>query len=277
LPAAVALVLAASSYSVFGAIREHSERTLALTSSSNPSWIDEEIGSDSEAAYVYGATPDYFGEAQILWQTEFWNRSVGRVYMLGPADPALTATPAAFDTVSGKIVAQPGEAPSDARYVVVPNSVKVDGRLLAQHHWLALYRTDRQLRLATHLGGVYPDSWIADFAAFTHYAQPARAGRLTVRISRLGWGGPSPPGRVTITIGPFGRVDGGPGITRPIARRTWTVRSGKARSFALPTPKVPYRLEIRVTPNFSPAEYGQPDTRQLGAQVQISPAAKWTG
>ena len=28
------------------------------------------------------------GEAQILWQTEFWNRSVGTVYRLGPPEPA---------------------------------------------------------------------------------------------------------------------------------------------------------------------------------------------
>ena len=276
LPAAVALALAASSYSVFGAVRDHSERTLALTSTTNPSWIDERIGTGSEAVYVYGATPDYFSEAQVLWQTEFWNRSVGSVYTLGPADPALTASPATFDTVSGKIAVQAGSS-NPVRYVVAPQSVKIDGRLLAQHHWLALYRTDGEIALATHLGGVYPDSWMADFAAFTQYAKPRRVGRLEVRISRLGWGGPSPPGRVTVKVGRFGEVNGGPGITRVTAARTWTVRSGAARSFVLPTPKAPYRLEIRVTPTFSPINFGQPDTRQLGAQVQISPAASWTG
>ena len=97
LPAFVALSFSAFSYNVHGAIRDHSERTLALTSTTNPSWIDERIGSRSEAVYLYGATPDYFGEAQILWQTEFWNRSVGPVYTLGTArtpasPPALRAS-----------------------------------------------------------------------------------------------------------------------------------------------------------------------------------------
>jgi hypothetical protein len=124
---------------------------------------------------------------------------------------------------------------------------------------------------------VYQDSWMADFAAFTHYATPRRAGRLEVLISRQGWGGPSPPGRVTITVGVLGKLNGAPAITRVVESKTWTVRSGTARSFTLPTPKAPYRLEIRVTPTFSPTQYGEADPRQLGAQVQISPAASWTG
>ena len=90
---------------------------------------------------------------------------------------------------------------------------------------------------------------MSDFAAFTHYATPRRAGRLQVRVSREGWGGPSPPGRVPIKVGRLGNVNGTPGISRVIASRTWTVRSGTARAFTLPTPKAPYRLEIRVSPD----------------------------
>jgi hypothetical protein len=279
LPAFVVLSLSAFSYVVQGAIRDHSERTLALTSTTEPSWIDERIGSQSDAVYLYGATPDYFGEAQILWQTEFWNRSVGTVYTLGPADPGLTAAPATFDMVSGRIIPQSGNerASASARYVVAPKTVKFDGRLLAEQEWLALYRINPPMRLATHLGGIFPDSWMADFAAFTHYATPSRASRLRVRVSREGWGGPSPPGRVTIRVGRLGEVNGAPAISRAIASRSWTVRSATAREFTLPTPKVPYRLEIRVSPTFSPSQYGQPDPRQLGAQVQLSPAASWTG
>ena len=278
LPAFVAVSLAVFSWTIFGAIRDHADRTLALTSTTNPSWIDEELGSGEEAAYVYGATPDYFGEAQVLWQTEFWNRGVGTVYTLGPPDPGLTASAATFDMLTGRIFPTSGAArPKPIRHVVVPRSVKVDGQLLAEQEWLALYRVGSPLRLATHLGGVYQDSWMADFAAFTHYAKPKRKGALEVRVSRLGWGGPSPPSKVTLKVGPLGRKDGGPVISKVIESRSWTVGSGKARSFRLPTPNVPYRLEIRVTPTFSPVDFGQPDTRQLGAQVQISPASDWTG
>jgi hypothetical protein len=277
LPAIVGLFLVVFSYSVFGSIRDHSEATLALTSTSNPSWIDEEIGSRSQAVYLYGATPDPFGEAQIMWQTEFWNRSIGTVYTLGPSDPGLTANAAMFDAVTGRVVPQSGgTVPSGIRYVVAPTTVKLNGRMLAQQEWLALYRINPPMQLATHLGGVYPDSWMGGFAALTHYARPTDRGRIHVRISREGWGAPSPPGEVTIKVGPLGDVNG-PTISKVISSRTWRVRSGTARSFTLPTPRVPYRLEIHVEPTFSPATYGQPDPRQLGAQVQVSPAFLWTG
>ena len=82
---------------------------------------------------------------------------------------------------------------------------------------------------------------------------------------------------MTINIGPLANLDGQPGISPVTSSRTWTVRSGTARSFTLPTPNAPYRLEIHVNPTFSPANYGQPDIRQLGAQVQVSPAFLWTG
>jgi hypothetical protein len=274
LPAAVALFLIVSSYSVYGSIREHARATLGLTSPLDPSWIDERIGRDSKAVFLYGATPEPFGEAQVMWQTEFWNRSVGPVYTLGPADPGLTALPARFNTVTGRIVPQSeaGNASTPFRYVVAPTNVHPAGRLLAQRGRLALYRIDPPIQLATHLWGVQPDSWMGDFAALTHYARPARRGRLEVRVSREFWGGPSPPGRVTIKVGPLVDAGGVPGIGRVTASRTWTIRSRTARTFTLPTPRTPYRLEVYVKPTFSPASYGHPDARQLGAQLAISPS-----
>jgi hypothetical protein len=37
-------------------------------------------------------------------------------------------------------------------------------------------------------------------------------------------------------------------------------------------PKPPYRVEIHIDRTFSPSDYGQPDTRDLGAQVTFGPA-----
>lgn len=272
LPGSVALLLAISSYSVFATIRDHARATLGLTSPSSPSWIDEHIGPRSKAAFIYGVTADPFGEAQVMWQTEFWNRSVGTVYTLGPADPGLFARPATLDVVNGRIVPQSSEASSTRpiRYAIAPTSVHLAGRLLAQQGRLALYRIDPPLQLATHLGGVYPDSWIGAFAALTYYATPIRRGRLHVRVSREGLDGPSPPGQVTIKVGPLIAQNGQPAAGDPAVSRSFTVRSGMGRSFILPTPKAPYRLEIYVEPTFSPADYGRPDPRQLGAHVAIS-------
>jgi Dolichyl-phosphate-mannose-protein mannosyltransferase len=272
LPAALALFLVVSSYTVFISVRDHARATLGLTSPSDPSWIDTRIGRHAKAAFLYGATADPYGEGQIMWQTEFWNRSVGTVYSLGFPDPSSLPTPSAtFDTLTGRITPMSGRAPATRiRYAVAPTAVQLAGTLLAEEGRLALYRVDPPSRFETHLGGVYPDGWMGELAAFTHYSTPSRPGRVLVRVSREGWGGESPPGRVKIDVGPLVATGGQPTVGQPAASRTWTIRSGTAKSFILPTPKSPYRVEVRVEPTFSPADYGEADTRQLGAQLQVS-------
>jgi hypothetical protein len=156
------------------------------------------------------------------------------------------------------------------RYVVAPSSVRLAGTRLAQAGRLSLYRIQPPLRLATLLGGVYADGWMGADAALTQYATPSRSGRLRVRVSRRGWGGPSPSGQVTIRVGPLTAKAGQPAIGAVTASRTFTVRSGGGRIFTLTTPRVPYRLEIHVGSTFSPTQFGQTDTRQLGAQVQVT-------
>jgi hypothetical protein len=147
--------------------------------------------------------------------------------------------------------------------------VQVAGERLAQKGRLVLYRIDPPMRLATHLGGVFPDSWMGGFAALTHYATPSSPGRIYVRVSREAWGGESPAGHVTIKAGPLVIKNAQPTIGEPASSRTWTVQSGRARSFILPTPRSPFRVEINIDPTFSPATYGQADGRQLGAQVEL--------
>lgn len=272
LPSTVALFLAVSSVFVFDAIRDHSRATLALTSPADPSWIDARIGTHSDAAYLYAPTADPYADGQVMWQTEFWNRSVGTIYALGFPDPAsLPTSTATFDALTGRIVpTQGGRGIADVRYVVAPTTVQLKGRLVAQEGRLALYQARPPLRIATHLGGVYSDGWMGAFAALTHYTTPSRPGRVVVRVSREGWGGESPPGRVAISVGPLVVESGQPAVGQPAATRTWTLRSGTAKSFVLPTPASPYRLEVRIDPTFSPAAFGGSDPRQLGAQLQIS-------
>jgi hypothetical protein len=275
LPGGVALLLLIFSYSVFGSVRDHARATLGLTSPSNPSWIDERIGTRSNSAFIFGASPDSLGEAQVMWQTEFWNRSVGTVYTFGASDPGTTAGLPTFDAMTGRIAPQSGVGSRSITipYAIAPTTIQLAGKILAEEGRLALYRIDPPLRLATHLGGVYQDSWMGAFAALTHYATPARRGWLNVRVSREGWAGPSPPGRVTMKLGPLVVAGGQPAVGRPATTRTWTVRSGKAENFILRTPAVPYRVEFRVEPTFSPASYGMADVRQLGAQVWIRPVS----
>jgi hypothetical protein len=261
LPGGVALFLVLSSYAVYGAVRDHSKATLALTTPSEPSWIDDEIGTEAHAAYLYGSTADLVGEAQILWQTEFWNRSLDRVYTFGPPEPApVGETPAALDPATGRISA-PGMFP----YAAVPSTLQLDGQLLALRPPLALYRVAEPLRLAGRLDGVYRDGWMGADASYTRFTGTG-PGRVAVRLSRRTWHKASPPARVTVRVVPLA---GG----APTARATWAVGTGLSRTFVLRTPKPPYRVEIHAAPTFSPGAYGEADTRQLGAEVSVTPAS----
>jgi hypothetical protein len=269
LPLTIGLFLIVSSFTVFRTIRDHSRATLALTSATDPSWIDNRIGEHSEAAYVYGTAADFTGDAQIMWQTEFWNRSVGTiVYPTGFPDPVSLPTRAAnFDALRGRITS--GSNLASIRYAVAPSTVRLVGKRLDQEGRLVLYRIDPPMRFASLLGGVYADGWMGEFAALTHYAKPSGPSRLRLRLSRQAWRGHSPPGRVTIKLGPLAATAVGPGVGKPAVSRTWTIRSGAARQFVLPTPRVPYRLEIHVDPTFSPSSFGGADGRQLGAQLEL--------
>jgi hypothetical protein len=114
--------------------------------------------------------------------------------------------------------------------------------------------------------GVYADGWMGTAATYDRYEGPG--GTLVVSLSRKNWDGPDKPGAVRIEVGPLERgPDGAPRLGRPTAVRTWTIHSGSIRRFLLPTPKAPFRAEVHIEPTFSPADYGGPDTRQLGAQV----------
>ena len=270
LPSGVALFLVLTSFAVFDSIRDHSLATKAQTAATDPSWIDDEIGSGTQAGFLYGVTADLIVEAQILWQTEFWNRSVGTVYRLGAPEPApVPEAVAAHDRQTGRITLEPAPSrPLD--FVVTPTSAQLAGTLLAQTPRLALYRVDQPLRFETALEGVYADGWMVNDASFTQYASPTgRPGRLRVRVSRQTWNGPSVPGRVTLQVGPLVSREGQPDIGTVTSSRTWTVRSGAAKTFVLPTPRPPFRLELHTGSTFSPSDTGGLDTRHLGAEVDI--------
>jgi hypothetical protein len=106
-------------------------------------------------------------------------------------------------------------------------------------------------------------------AVYERYDGPA--GTLTVSLSRENWSGEDKPGRVRIDVGPLQQgPDGTAQMGRPTATRTWTIHSRSRRTFRLPTPRGPFRAAIHIEPTFSPADYGGPDPRQLGAQVAFA-------
>jgi hypothetical protein len=125
--------------------------------------------------------------------------------------------------------------------------------------------------------GFFSDGWISTDATYTQWSTPyEQPGTMNVTISRQGWGGPSAPGHVRVTIGPVGNrfVDGGLvfGMTKVTGTTTWTVHSKTERTLSLPTPPPPFEVKVHIDRTFVPAKLDSRlhDSRRLGAQVQFA-------
>ncbi len=259
-PTSVAAFLILSSYSVNGALRDYSR---ALKDSAgtlgSPSWVDERIGSGGNATFLLGTTSETWPETLDLWQTEFWNRSLHSVYNLSTPEPAGgPETAARVDPANGLIVSTTTRKPLRATNIISSLSFGLDGRLIAARPPFALYRTQGPLRIAQETTGIYGDGWMSADAAYTRFAVDA-PGRITVTVTRTAWQGPDVPGHVTIELTPIGG--------KPLTTRKWIIHTGSARVFTLRTPPQRFHVTIHISPTFSPSRFGQPDTRQLGAQV----------
>jgi hypothetical protein len=259
-PAAVATFLVLSSYSVEGALRDYSRGLKdAAGTLGSPSWVDQRLGSNGNATFLLGTTSETWPETLELWQTQFWNRSLHSVYNLSTPEPAGgPETPARVDPATGLILGTATGKALMASNVVSSLSFGLDGRLIAARPPFALYRTHGPLRVAQETTGVYGDGWMSADAAYTQFVVH-RPGRITVTLSRAAWQGPDVPGHATIDLT---TIDG-----KPLATRKWVIHSGRTRSFTLPTPPRRFRVTVHVAPTFSPSQFGQTDTRQLGAQV----------
>ena len=259
--AAVAIFLALSAWSVAGTLRDQANATRQATHALNPDWIDDALGREADVPFIY--TADLLPDSHLLWQTEFWNRSVSDVYGLDAADP--TATRVVPTTVDGRgrLVRTTDGRPLAPHYVVTqPDRVlDIAGETVASEGRLVLYRVQPPLRLETRLDGVYPDGWSGPSAIYTNYA--AAPGAVRVDVGRAGWGGPDEPTGVTIAVE---RLDSG----RRVSTTRWVVHSAVKRTFRLKVPSVPFRVDVRVERTFSPATYGFGDQRQLGVQVAFA-------
>lgn len=230
------------------------------------SWLDALTG--GRPALYLGQNVDS-GTALGVWLTEFWNPSLQKVWSLdgtapGPG-PILTPDLAAAD---GRLYPDP-----EVRYVVAERGIDVDGAVVARPprsgRW-TVYRLRGPLRLAHSRTGIYPDGWMGAESAYNRYATPGnRPGFVAVELSRAAWRGPDKPGRVTVSVGPLVKgADKQPHLGRATAVRRLFLHSGMARRLVIPAPAPPFRVEVRVSPTFSPADYpGSSDRRRLGAQV----------
>jgi hypothetical protein len=261
-PAAVGGFLVLSAGSVFAQVTFHSRATrYAGGLAGDPSWIDQAVGKKARVQFLY--TTDIDIDQHILWQSEFWNRSMRRVYGVTSQDPSIPDLSAPLDPATGLIrpnlpVGSPDAQP---RYVVAGSNVAVAGKRIAQAGSLALFRVKRPLGLASLVSGIQPDAWTGATADYTRF-RDLGSRRLNVLVWRPRLSGP-PPAHVTITVAPLRKG------SAPETKR-WTLQNGKRHLFALHLPSGPFRVHLAVDPTFSPSQYGLADTRTLGVQVSFN-------
>jgi hypothetical protein len=267
----VAVFLIGSSYSVFSQVQVFARGLDSLTGAgSDRSWIDNAVPAGEQVAFLFGGAADPSAESKILWETEFWNRRLTSVYYLGQGEIAagLPYAPATVDPASGRIAVGASTTP---RYVVAPSTLELAGQRIAETPSLTLYKVQSPLRLGGTVDGIYPDGWMGSDATVTRYAPAGK--KIRVTLSRTAWGGTDVPGDVRLDVRRFtgASSNGTPGLGKPTAVRTWTIHSGAQKTFTLQALAPPYRIELHIEPTFSPSQFGQPDTRQLGAQVFFGP------
>jgi hypothetical protein len=266
----VAAFLVLSSYSVHGAIRDYARNLAGGTGVlDNPTWVDDRAGG-REVGALFGHSSDTFQEAVALWETEFWNRRLTRVYTFGIAEPVgLAETALTVDPASGRLVATDASAQQElggTREFVTDTGTDLVGSFSATHGPFALYALRSPPRIASLVSGVYADGWMGADAAYTRYASSPHGLRtVVVTLSRRSWIGKDVPGRVRIELAR------GPRVT---AARRWVIHAGQERRFSFVAPRAPFQLRVHVEPTFSPAQFGGADTRQLGARVSFGYGAR---
>jgi 4-amino-4-deoxy-L-arabinose transferase-like glycosyltransferase len=137
LPLLVALYLLAVLSAVIG--RTHATSAFsAQFIQSNRAWIDQAIGPRSHAVVIYSGRAD----AHVVWENEFFNRSVGAVYYL--REPSWTGLPEQKLVVRDGTLVDESGMPLRARYALVDPWVVLRGRVVARDRTsgMRLYRLD---------------------------------------------------------------------------------------------------------------------------------------
>jgi hypothetical protein len=212
----------------------------------DPSWIDHAIGKNSRAEFLY--TTDIDRDQHMLWQAEFWNRSVRRVFGVTSQDPTIPDVTAPLDLGNGKITPglPAGDPDARPRYVVAAASFDVDGTRIAHAGFLALTRVKEPLRLASSTLGVSPDGWTAGWGDYLRYAAPARGSRVTVTLARPGVTD-APPAKVTVKVGRLLSINAAAHLGSVWERRQVTLRGDGAASLSLPVRPEPFIVQLAIS------------------------------
>ena len=232
-------------------------------------WVDRATGGGSVVILGQQMTDDPTG----VYLTEFFNRSVKKVWSTDGTAPGpgaiLTPDLASAD---GTLTPSP-----ETDYALTLNGVELQAPVVKRMGPYILYDVDREpLKLASGVNGIDRDGWIADTdrdgfaeASYNRFDTSRDGpGFAIVNLSRVAWCSGGAPGKATVRIGPIGiGPDSQPAISEVTQTQTKTVTQCTATGFRLAAPNGPWRVEVEITPTFSPHDIdpNHSDRRQLGA------------
>ncbi len=126
-------------------------------------WIDRAVGGRGEVGVLWSGNASRFS----VWQSEFFNRSVGRVfYVERPMEGGLPTTQLRLDRRTGSL----GDV--EAPFVLTDGSVELVGDVVATDpaRNVVLYEVDRPLRQAALVEGLHPaDTWSGPLVTYTRF------------------------------------------------------------------------------------------------------------
>lgn len=248
--------------------RAFSER-MALNLTKPYNWVDRATGNGS-VVIVGQQVTDPTG----LWLTEFWNRSIKKVWSVDPDAPAPGPGPTLTPDLSssgGTLTPSPG-----TQFALALNGVTLQAPVVEQIGTTTLYRLGgAPLKLAYSQSGVFSDGWMGRTSAYNRFTSASDgAGSARVELSRAAFCTNAPiPGGAIVKIGPLTiGADRQPHLAAVTAQRQVRVRPcpGGEQTVLLPAPRGPWRVEVTAD-TFVPANVDPrlSDRRELGVQVSF--------
>jgi hypothetical protein len=224
--------------------------------SAGRSWIDRAVGRDAHVAAIWSG-----GNEFALWQNEFWNRSIDRVYGLGARLPGdMPETQVSVDQATGIIRGV------NERYVLASASVEIAGKRIASdpEKQLVLYRITPPARITTQIVGLYPTKpgalpWSRGHVSWIR--SQCRGGSLSVRVSSDSQLFRDTTQTLTVV-----------GTTAARTLRLPPTTEGRRVALPLTAAHGACRVDFSISPTRVPARYPRlhsSDTRPLGLHFEI--------
>jgi hypothetical protein len=249
-PTLVAAYLAMAQGPVESFTREASEEALRAGIGVRRDWIDAHVGPDSDVAALWAG-----GNFIALWENEFFNRSVGRLYNLGSFPDGLPQTTLLVDPATGLMRDASGN-PGKADYFLSDRTLVVRGETVAHDPLLgmALYRVSGPLAALERVEGLYRDSLSGGQVVYTRYA--CRGGSVSILLTTFTALHRVPVSVVAMSNGkPVGSTTLVPGATRRPFRVRLYPQDGLCQTV------------FTVSPTLVPADVlGNDDRREIGVR-----------